>query len=47
LVEVNRNGCDTDKSPYRLELPRIGVSIDTTFLSRRRAPNTSTGTVIG
>jgi len=47
LIEAHRNGHDTDEQPLQLELPRIGVSVDTSFLSRLRAPNPSTGTVIG
>lgn len=47
LVEAQRSGRDTDERPVRLELPRIDASVDTSFLSRLRTPNTSTGTVIG
>ncbi len=47
LIEAHRSGRDTDEHPLQLELPRIGVSIDTSFLSRLRAPNPSTGTVLG
>ncbi len=47
LVEAHRSGRNTDEQPLQLELPRIGISVDTSFLSRLRAPNSSTGTVIG
>ncbi len=47
LVEAQRAGHDTDEQPYQLELPRIGVTVDTSFLSRLRKPNVSSGTVIG
>jgi len=47
LVEAAREGRDTDEQSLQLELPRIGVSIDTAFLSRLRAANASTRTVIG
>jgi len=47
LVEAYQSGRDTDEQPFELELPRIGISIDTTFLSRLRGPNRSSGTVIG
>ncbi len=47
LVEAQRNGVDTDKQPLQLALPRIDATVDTSFLSRLRKPNVSTGTVIG
>ena len=47
LIEAYQNGQDTDEQPLQLELPRIGTSVDTSFLSRLRTPNSSTGTVIG
>jgi sarcosine oxidase subunit beta len=47
LMGSNREGRDTDAEPLRLELPRIGARVDTSFLSRRRRPLASSGTVIG
>ena len=47
IIESCQGGSDTDTQPFRLILPRIGVSIDTRFLSRLRGDLTSTGTVIG
>jgi len=47
LVEAQRDGRDTDVQPFLLDLPRIGASVDASFLSRLRTPNRSTGTVIG
>ncbi|NIM63402.1 MAG: FAD-dependent oxidoreductase, partial [Acidobacteria bacterium] len=47
LVEAQSSGRDTDAQPVQLELPHVGESVDTSFLSRLRKPNTSTGTVIG
>ncbi|MDH3784861.1 MAG: FAD-binding oxidoreductase, partial [Acidobacteriota bacterium] len=47
LVEAQRDGRDTDKTPLILDLPRIGTTVDSGFLSRLRAGNASSGTVIG
>ena len=47
LIECGENGRDTDKEPLVFELPRIGVSVDTRFLSRRRGELQTTSTVIG
>jgi len=47
LVTRNAAGADTDREPLELELPRIGARVDTSFLSRRRGPLVSSGTVIG
>jgi glycine/D-amino acid oxidase-like deaminating enzyme len=47
IIQSGEAGQDTDRDPVMLALPRIGVSIDTRFLSRRRAELQSTGTVIG
>jgi glycine/D-amino acid oxidase-like deaminating enzyme len=47
LIDRNQDGFDTDVDPLRLELPRIGVAVDTRFLSRRRGELETTGTVIG
>ena len=47
LIECGEQGRDTDRDPLVFELPRIGVSVDTRFLSRRRGEMVTTGTVIG
>jgi sarcosine oxidase subunit beta len=47
IVDACQRGVDTDRDPVRLELPRVGISIDTAFLSRLRGRIRSTGTVIG
>ena len=47
IIESCQGGTDIDAEPFQLALPRIGVSIDTRFLSRLREELTSTGTVIG
>jgi sarcosine oxidase subunit beta len=47
IVQGGEEGRDTDRDPIRLDLPRIGVSIDTAFLSRNRGPLQTTGTVVG
>jgi sarcosine oxidase subunit beta len=47
LIECGEEGRDTDKQPLVFDLPRIGVSVDTRFLSRHRGEMQTTGTVIG
>jgi len=47
MMSAARDGRDTDAEPLRLRLPRIGRSVDASFLSRRRAVLESSGTVIG
>ena len=47
VVEACEGGRDTDRAPIQLELPRAGVTVDTTFLSRLRGEIRTTGTVIG
>jgi len=47
IIESCQGGTDIDTEPFQLTLPRIGVSIDTRFLSRLRGELASTGTVIG
>ena len=47
IIEICEGGADIDAEPYRLILPRIGLSIDTRFLSRLRTELASTSTVIG
>ncbi|MBI4612321.1 MAG: FAD-binding oxidoreductase [Planctomycetes bacterium] len=47
IVQACEGGRDTDRDPVRLELPRTGQSVDGGFLSRRRGPAATTGTVIG
>jgi sarcosine oxidase subunit beta len=47
IVEACQGGRDTDRNPIQLELPRAGVCVDTTFLSRLRGRIRTTGSVIG
>ena len=47
IIQSGAEGRDTDRDPISLALPRIGMSIDTRFLSRGRGELQSTGTVIG
>ena len=47
LIQSGEEGRDTDREPLVFDLPRIGVSVDTRFLSRRRGELQTTGTVIG
>lgn len=47
IVEACESGRDTDVAPIQLALPRIGVNVDTRFLSRNRATLQTTSTVIG
>jgi sarcosine oxidase subunit beta len=47
IIESCEGGRDIDTEPYQLALPRIGVTVDTRFLSRLRTQLTSSGTVIG
>lgn len=47
IIQVGEEGRDTDRDPTTLSLSRIGVSVDTRFLSRRRGELQTTGTVIG
>jgi sarcosine oxidase subunit beta len=47
IVESCESGTDIDALPFQLALPRVGVAIDTRFLSRLREELTSTSTVIG
>ncbi len=47
IVAACQGGRDTDHSPLQLNLPRIGVTIDTRFLSRNRGEIRTSGTVIG
>lgn len=47
IIQSCEEGHDTDRDPLTLALPRIGVSVDTRFLSRRRGELQTTGTVIG
>ena len=47
LIQCGEEGRDTDREPLVFDLPRIGVSVDTRFLSRRRGEMQTTGTVIG
>lgn len=47
IVAATEGGRDVDKDPVQLELPRIGLTVDTSFLSRRRGSIESSDTVIG
>jgi hypothetical protein len=47
IITVSEDGRDVDAEPIQLELPRIGHTIDTSFLSRRRRTLESSDTVIG
>jgi sarcosine oxidase subunit beta len=47
IVTASEEGQDVDEEPVQLELPRIGQTVDTSFLSRRRRPLASSDTVIG
>ena len=47
IVQANETGQDTDAQPLQFALPRIGVTVDTAFLSRNRGELKTSGTVIG
>jgi hypothetical protein len=47
IIESCEGGRDIDTEPHPLALPRIGVTVDTRFLSRLRTQLSSSGTVIG
>jgi sarcosine oxidase subunit beta len=47
IIQSGEEGRDTDRDPITLALPRIGATVDTRFLSRRRGELQTTGTVIG
>jgi sarcosine oxidase subunit beta len=47
IIESCEGGADIDSDPLQLFLPRVGVRIETRFLSRLRQELTSSGTVIG
>jgi sarcosine oxidase subunit beta len=47
IVVASEQGRDLDEEPLQLELPRIGHTVDTSFLSRRRGTLESSATVIG
>ncbi|HHY54829.1 MAG TPA: FAD-binding oxidoreductase [Chloroflexi bacterium] len=47
IVEACESGRDTDASPLPFELPRIGCTVNTQFLSRHRGKLQTTATVIG
>jgi|TARA_B110000116_G_scaffold3055_1_gene2713 glycine/D-amino acid oxidase-like deaminating enzyme len=47
IVYACENGHDHDNDPVILDLPRIGLTVDTSFLSRLRSANATTGTVFG
>jgi sarcosine oxidase subunit beta len=47
IIEACEQGSNTNDAPVQLELPRIGLTIDTSFLSRSRGSIQTSGTVIG
>jgi sarcosine oxidase subunit beta len=47
IIAACEGGRDTDQHPVQLTLPRVGVTIDTQFLGRRRGQIQTSGTVIG
>jgi glycine/D-amino acid oxidase-like deaminating enzyme len=47
IIESCERGTDTDQEPIQLDLPRIGATVDTRFLSRLRSEMRTSGTVIG
>jgi sarcosine oxidase subunit beta len=47
IVTASVEGRDVDEDPVQLELERIGQTVDTSFLSRRRSALQSSDTVIG
>jgi sarcosine oxidase subunit beta len=47
IIERCEAGQDTDENPIQLQLPYVGISVDTRFLSRNRGQIRTTGTVIG
>jgi len=47
IVVASEEGRDVDQEPVRLELPRTGLTVDTSFLSRNRRTLESSDTVIG
>ncbi len=47
IIEAAEGGADTDREPVDLHLPRIGVTVNSRFLSRLRGSIASSGTVIG
>jgi sarcosine oxidase subunit beta len=46
-IESCEGGADIETEPFQLALPRVGITVDTRFLSRLRKKLTSTSTVIG
>ena len=47
IVAASEEGRDVDAEPIQLELPRTGLTVDTSFLSRNRRTLESSDTVIG
>jgi len=47
IIDACEAGRDIDRQPIQLELPRIGTTIDASFLSRLRGDIASSGSVIG
>ena len=47
IIETCEGGTDIDTEPFQLLLPRIGVTVDTRFISRLRKDLSTTATVIG
>ncbi len=47
IVVAGKEGRDVDDEPIQFELPRIGRTVDASFLSRRRTRLESSDTVMG
>lgn len=47
IIEACESGEDVDRSPIQMQLPYTGFTVDSSFLSRKRAVIHSSGTVIG
>jgi sarcosine oxidase subunit beta len=47
IIDASEGGRDIDREPVMLQLPHIGTTVDTSFLSRLRGDIESSGSVIG
>jgi sarcosine oxidase subunit beta len=47
LIRACESGVDTDAHPLSLRLPRTGIDLDTSFVSRLRSAQESSNTVLG
>jgi sarcosine oxidase subunit beta len=47
LIQACESGRDIDKAPFQLPLEHIGMTVDSSFLSRLRGTISTSGTVIG